>query len=365
MHTDTMSTHVDSLRTAGFHNFKELRNTSSSSTLYVCKRDATDARALVKFSDRAQLVHDWAIRTWLGEREGRREEEEDDDATCHLVLATECSLQRDVGYNVYAYHENGSLLSYIKQNVLTAQHLLDICIGVSRGLAVLHGIDVVHCDVHVNNVIVDARGRAMLSDFGSVQRLPHTNAHVHTHTECMSPQSVVKQKPDLYTDVWQLGHLFYCILTSGTDRYLFGRDLSTANRYIVMQEHCARYEADVHMASTRSALDRLITGTPDPLILEERGRPPHECSGVQRAYYQLAHVKPPHVRSKLWTQVKMTSLVHGSLAGAIGAQIADKPSLKRFLDLTAECLGFVDFLRPTVGGVLAKLEAVKTMQSRR
>ena len=96
---------------------------------------------------------------------------------------------------------------------------LELVAQVAEALGYAHGLGIVHRDVKPENVLVDADGRARLSDFGiaaieGAQRLTATGAWIGTPLY-MAPErfSTGASSPTPATDVWSLGVLLYEALT--------------------------------------------------------------------------------------------------------------------------------------------------------
>src|SRR5262249_23233527 len=69
-------------------------------------------------------------------------------------------------YYVMAYAEQGSLARRLERGPLPVPEALTIFCRVAEALAYLHVKGVRHCDLKPGNVLLDARGRALVADFG-------------------------------------------------------------------------------------------------------------------------------------------------------------------------------------------------------
>jgi len=81
---------------------------------------------------------------------------------------------------------------------------------VALALRHIHSRKVIHRDVKLSNVVVDARGRAVLTDFGSAGLLGAAGAERETYcgtAHCMAPEMVLRQRHGANVDWWALGVL--------------------------------------------------------------------------------------------------------------------------------------------------------------
>ncbi len=105
---------------------------------------------------------------------------------------------------------------------------------IARGLAYAHEQGVVHRDVKPDNILVDAKGRAVVTDFG----VAHLEASDMTRTgeilgtpHFMSPEQVTGQPLDGRSDLFSLGVVLFQILSG--DRPFKGDTVSTICYHIV------------------------------------------------------------------------------------------------------------------------------------
>lgn len=98
---------------------------------------------------------------------------------------------------------------------------------IANGLAATHAAGIIHGDLKPENVLLDARGQAFISDFGvgrdfsaeSVERRsPSTLSSLIGAPAYMAPEQLRGQPTDQRTDVYALGVIFYEML-SGAPPY--------------------------------------------------------------------------------------------------------------------------------------------------
>ncbi len=120
-------------------------------------------------------------------------------------------------YIVFEYVEGQTLKQRIKRDgALDPQDAIAYAIEVARGLAVAHGRNLVHRDIKPQNVLIDAEGRAKLTDFGISRQLEQdgmtATGRVLGTTDYVAPEQAMGQKVDPRTDVYSLGVVLYEML---------------------------------------------------------------------------------------------------------------------------------------------------------
>ena len=116
-----------------------------------------------------------------------------------------------------AYLEGESLEERIAKGPLPLKDALDIGRQIAEGLEAAHEKGIVHRDVKPANVMVDAKGRATILDFGlarltEASKLTRQDQTVGT-AAYMSPEQIEGREVDHRTDVWALGCVLYEMVT--------------------------------------------------------------------------------------------------------------------------------------------------------
>jgi eukaryotic-like serine/threonine-protein kinase len=90
-------------------------------------------------------------------------------------------------------------------------------IEIGRGLAAAHGRRLVHRDVKPQNVLIDADGRAKVTDFGIARSLESDGltktGRVLGTTDYVSPEQAMGHQVDARSDIYALGVLLFEMLT--------------------------------------------------------------------------------------------------------------------------------------------------------
>jgi serine/threonine-protein kinase len=97
------------------------------------------------------------------------------------------------------------------------EEIIDLSKQICRGLRYAHGMQVIHRDIKPQNVLLDRKNVARLSDFGiarmvSSSHITMTGVTVGT-PEYMSPEQASGKELSTQTDIYSLGILIYEMLT--------------------------------------------------------------------------------------------------------------------------------------------------------
>ena len=112
-----------------------------------------------------------------------------------------------------AFIKGESLEARIERGPLPLKEALDIGRQVAEGLEAAHEKGVVHRDIKPANVMVDAKGRATIMDFGlarltEASRLTKADQTMGT-AAYMSPEQAQGMEVDSRSDIWALGVVLY------------------------------------------------------------------------------------------------------------------------------------------------------------
>ena len=114
---------------------------------------------------------------------------------------------------VMAFLEGQPLSERIQEGPLKLTEALSIAIQMAEGLEAAHEKGITHRDIKPDNVMVDAKGRAIIMDFGlarltEASRLTRADQTMGT-VAYMSPEQAQGMEVDNRTDVWALGVVLY------------------------------------------------------------------------------------------------------------------------------------------------------------
>jgi serine/threonine-protein kinase len=120
-------------------------------------------------------------------------------------------------YIVFEYVEGETLKQRIARvGALDTQEALAYAIEIGRGLTVAHARNMVHRDIKPQNVLIDAEGRAKLTDFGISRQLEQdgmtATGRVLGTTDYVAPEQAMGHPVDPRSDVYSLGVVLYEML---------------------------------------------------------------------------------------------------------------------------------------------------------
>lgn len=121
-------------------------------------------------------------------------------------------------YIVFEYVEGETLKQRIERHGrLPLDEAAAYAIEVGRGLSVAHARNLVHRDVKPQNVLIDAEGRAKVTDFGIARSLDSAGltatGRVLGTTDYVSPEQAMGHAVDARSDIYSLGVVLYEMLT--------------------------------------------------------------------------------------------------------------------------------------------------------
>ncbi len=133
----------------------------------------------------------------------------------YVVQLLDVGWHAEPPYYVMEYVENGSLEDLLNQRgALLADEAVVLFREVAIGLTHAHGKGVLHCDLKPANILLDQDRRPRLADFGQ-SRLSHEQTPALGTLFYMAPeQADLNALPDARWDVYALGAILYCLLTS-------------------------------------------------------------------------------------------------------------------------------------------------------
>jgi formylglycine-generating enzyme required for sulfatase activity/predicted Ser/Thr protein kinase/dienelactone hydrolase len=144
----------------------------------------------------------------------------------HIAAVYDVGEQDGVDYLVMELVEGESLAAKIKGGAVPVKEATSILLQVAEALEEAHERGVIHRDLKPANVMVSAKGRVKVLDFGLAKLFAPTGSDAtisFAETKgmagtplYMSPEQINGQVVDARTDLWSLGVVYYELLTGRT-----------------------------------------------------------------------------------------------------------------------------------------------------
>jgi eukaryotic-like serine/threonine-protein kinase len=93
------------------------------------------------------------------------------------------------------------------------RHVAECFIKVGQGLAALHHLRLVHCDLKPSNILRDHAGHVKIIDFGQACRAGTVKQRVQGTPDYIAPEQVKCKPVGFYTDIFNFGATLYWALT--------------------------------------------------------------------------------------------------------------------------------------------------------
>jgi hypothetical protein len=219
----------------------DLLGSGTYGEVWLAQEERTGIRVAIKF-----LSHDTGIEWQLIQAEVKQL------ALLHtdpgIVQLLDVELDRRPPYYIMAYAEHGSLARRLEQGPLPLAEALDVFKQLAEALAYVHAKGVRHCDLKPGNVLLKARKRVLIADFGQAQLSSAATPALGTFFYMAPEQAdLSKQIPDTRWDVYGLGAIFYAMLTGHPPREDVGvrQDLAQIKD---LAKRLAAYRDGVHRA---------------------------------------------------------------------------------------------------------------------
>ena len=204
----------------------------------------------------------------------------------HIARLLDGGLTEDgTPYFVMDFVDGVPLTTYCDTQALSVDQRLVLFQQVCSAVQYAHQNLIVHRDLKPSNILVDAKGRVKLLDFGIAKLLdeqpdlgegmPRTQTGLRLMTpEYASPEQVRNESITTASDVYQLGVLLYELLTGRRPYQLGQRMLREVERVILEEEPTRPSTALTTQAvdeATATAISRVRQSAPDRLRRRLRG----------------------------------------------------------------------------------------------
>ncbi|MCB9685473.1 MAG: protein kinase [Alphaproteobacteria bacterium] len=210
-------------------------------------------------------------------------------------------------YIVMELAEGGTLNDWLdRYGQMPARMAVEVTLQVARGLGAAHAVGVVHRDVKPQNVLLDARGRCLVTDFGIARvtfgdHLTRTGSSMGTVGYMAPEQRADAKLVDARADVYGVGAMLYKLLTGVvlTDLFLVEHDpkllapVPQAIRPVVLQacrhDRALRFQDTTELVSALEGVLELLPRLPDDI--PKLGTPPDDVS-MDRSSQDYSAITP-------------------------------------------------------------------------
>jgi serine/threonine protein kinase len=182
------------------------------STVYLARDQTLDRQVAVKVMHREMSEQ-------ADQLERFRQEARSVAKLSHPNVVSVIDAGEDGGYPyiVFEYVEGETLKQRIvRDGALAPQEAIAYAIEIARGLSMAHARNMVHRDIKPQNILIDAEGRAKLTDFGISRQLEQdgmtATGRVLGTTDYVAPEQAMGRKVDPRTDIYSLGVVLYEML---------------------------------------------------------------------------------------------------------------------------------------------------------
>ena len=177
----------------------------------------------------------------------------------NIVNIYDCGNEHDIYYIVMEYVVGRSLKEVIEDNgPLDYRTAVRYAIGIASALKQAHDHAIVHCDIKSQNILIDTKGVAKITDFGIARAFgqPGSNAekNVIGSVYYLSPEQAAGQEVTPQSDLYSLGVVLFEMLT-GKLPYDGNSPMEVARQHLESATPSARrYDPDIPYY-----LDNIIT----------------------------------------------------------------------------------------------------------
>ncbi|MET0518792.1 MAG: HDOD domain-containing protein [Burkholderiaceae bacterium] len=159
----------------------------------------------------------------------------------NIVPVFEADMQAGQPYMAFEYVAGGTLAERMRAaGAMPAREAIELALGILDGLQAAHAAGVVHRDLKPSNILLDAKGRARVVDFGIAARLVDAGSAASRPQRIVgtpgyiSPEAARGEAPDAAMDVFALSVMLAEMLSG--QRMNFHADPLRAVRRVIEQD---------------------------------------------------------------------------------------------------------------------------------
>jgi serine/threonine protein kinase len=200
-------------RMLGRFELQRLLGQGAQSTVWLGFDPRLERQVAIKLLRCAPGVDNAALQQWLQEARSVARLTHP-----HIVPVFEADVHEHQPYLVFEYVAGQTLAQKLKQDgAMAAQEAVALMLGVLGALQAAHAAGVVHLDLKPSNILLDAQGRARVTDFGIAARIavaePGATVPGRGTPGYMAPEAAAGAPPKPAMDIFSAGLVLAELLT--------------------------------------------------------------------------------------------------------------------------------------------------------
>lgn len=200
----------------------------------------------------------------------------------HILKVFDYGHQDSLAYLVMELITGGSLFQRIREGTLALSFISRVLDQTASALDYAHELGIIHRDLKPHNILLDAKGNALLSDFGianilnAVTGLPHEGVSMST-PDFTAPEEWQGRPSDAQVDIYALGIVLFEMLTGV-------RPFSGSTPQEIMEKHL--YEAPPSVSGLRPELPPAVDQVIERALAKDRTQRFHTAEELAAAFKQ-------------------------------------------------------------------------------
>ena len=191
---------------------KKINSEGVNSALYIVEDEQLNCEMILKQIDKKMLK----------EYDKYFEESKKISSLDHpnIIKINYATYDDDYIYITMPYYKNGSLNRILDNRALSIREVIKYALDFLSALYYMHDNNIIHCDIKPNNILIDDKNQAILSDFGSSIRLDMNGLGKlkNVYYKHIAPEQCYTSTVDKSIDIYQVGTTLYR-MCNGNEEY--------------------------------------------------------------------------------------------------------------------------------------------------
>ena len=138
----------------------------------------------------------------------------------NIIKINYATYDDDYVYITMPYYKNGSLNQMLDYKNLTVREIIKYSLDFLSAIYYMHDNNIIHCDIKPNNILINDKNQAILSDFGSAIRLDINGLGKlkNVYYKHIEPEQCFTSTVDKSIDIYQIGTTLYR-MCNGNEEY--------------------------------------------------------------------------------------------------------------------------------------------------